>query len=130
MTKPIYDIMLCADGATRAVKVINGVKVDPSLEDVKKQEALDKKNDEKKTRPKISIQDRIQNQVEDFISVVEGQADDFVDSALDAMGPITVEDSTYEALIKYARDSEGTDDRLRAVRIVSLIVSTPEYQFA
>ena len=80
MTKPIYDIMLCADGATRAVKVINGVKVDPSLEDVKKQEALDKKNDEKKTRPKISIQDRIQNQVEDFISVVEGQADDFVDS--------------------------------------------------
>ena len=56
--------------------------------------------------------------------------DDFVDSALDAMGPITVEDSTYEALIKYARDSEGTDDRLRAVRIVSLIVSTPEYQFA
>ena len=80
MTKPIYDIMLCADGATRAVEVINGVKVDPSLEDVKKQEALDKKNDEKKTRPKISIQDRIQNQVEDFISVVEGQADDFVDS--------------------------------------------------
>jgi len=80
MTKPIYDIMLCADGSTRAVEVINGVKVDPSLEDVKKQEALDKKNDEKKTRPKISIQDRIQNQVEDFISVVEGQADDFVDS--------------------------------------------------
>ena len=80
MTKSIYDIMLCADGSTRAVEVINGVKVDPSLEDVKKQEALDKKNDEKKTRPKISIQDRIQNQVEDFISVVEGQADDFVDS--------------------------------------------------
>ena len=80
MTKPIYDLMVCADGATRAVPVINGVKVDPSLEDVKKQEALDKKNDEKKTRPKISIQDRIQNQVEDFISVVEGQADDFVDS--------------------------------------------------
>ena len=80
MTKPIYDLMVCADGATRAVPVINGVKVDPSLEAVKKQEALDKKNDEKKTRPKISIQDRIQNQVEDFISVVEGQADDFVDS--------------------------------------------------
>ena len=78
--KPIYDLMLCADGATRAVPVINGVKVDPSLETVKKQEALDKKNDEKKSRPKISIQDRIQNQVEDFISVVEGQADDFVDS--------------------------------------------------
>ena len=80
MTKPIYDIMLCADGSTRAVEVINGVKVDPSLEDVKKQELSEKKDAEKKIRPKISIQDRIQNQVEDFISVVEGQADDFVDS--------------------------------------------------
>jgi len=80
MTKPIYDLMLCADGATRAVPVINGVKVDPSLEAVKKQEALDKKNDEKKIRPKISIQDRIQNQVEDFISGLEGQVDDFIDS--------------------------------------------------
>ena len=78
--KPIYDLMLCADGATRAVLVINGVKVDPTLEAVKKQEALDKKEAEKKTRPKLSIQDRIQNQVEDFISVVEAQADDFVDS--------------------------------------------------
>ena len=65
--KPIYDLMLCADGATRAVLVINGVKVDPTLEAVKKQEALDKKEAEKKTRPKLSIQDRIQNQVEDFI---------------------------------------------------------------
>ena len=80
MTKPIYDLMVCADGATRAVPVINGVKVDPSLEAVKKQEDLEKKEAEKKIRPKLSIQDRIQNQVEDFISVVEGQADDFVDS--------------------------------------------------
>ena len=80
MTKPIYDLMLCADGATRAVPIINGVKVDPSLEAVKKQEDLEKKEAEKKIRPKLSIQDRIQNQVEDFISVVEGQADDFVDS--------------------------------------------------
>ena len=80
MTKPIYDIMKCHDGVTRAVLVINGVKVDPTLEAVKKQEALDKKEAEKKTRPKLSIQDRIQNQVEDFISVVEAQADDFVDS--------------------------------------------------
>ena len=80
MSKPIYDLMVCADGATRAVPVINGVKVDPSLEAVKKQEALEKKEVEKKIRPKLSIQDRIQNQVEDFISVVEGQADDFVDS--------------------------------------------------
>ena len=80
MTKPIYDLMYCADGATRAVKVINGVKVDPTLEDVKKREALDKKVDEKKIRPKISIQDRIQNQVEDFISVLESKVDDFIDS--------------------------------------------------
>ena len=36
MTKPIYDIMLCADGATRAVPVINGVKIDPSLKAVEK----------------------------------------------------------------------------------------------
>ena len=36
MTKPIYDIMLCADGTTRAVPVIGGVKIDPSLEAVKK----------------------------------------------------------------------------------------------
>ena len=78
--KPIYDLMLCADGATRAVPVIDGVKVDPSLEDVKKQELLYKEAAKKKVRPKLSIQDRIQNQVEDFISVVEGQADDFVDS--------------------------------------------------
>ena len=52
MTKPIYDLMVCADGATRAVPVINGVKVDPTLEDVKKQEALDKKVDEKKNQTK------------------------------------------------------------------------------
>ena len=78
--KPLYDIMVCADGATRAVPVINGVKVDPTLEAVKKQKLFKKKDVEKKTRPKISIQDRIQNQVEDFISVVEGQADDFIDS--------------------------------------------------
>ena len=35
MSKPIYDLMVCADGATRAVPIINGVKVDPSLEAVK-----------------------------------------------------------------------------------------------
>ena len=80
MTKPIYDLMLCADGATRAVPVINGVKVDPSLEAVKKQELSEKKDAEKKIRPKISIQDRIQNQVEDFISVLESKVDDFIDS--------------------------------------------------
>ena len=76
--KPIYDIMKCYDGVTRAVPLVNGVKIDPSLS--KKGDLSEKENAEKKSRPKISIQDRLQNKVEDFISVVEGQADDFVDS--------------------------------------------------
>ena len=76
--KPLYDLMKCYDGATRAVPIINGVKIDPSLP--KESELSEKKGDEKKTKPKISIQDRIQNQVEDFVSVLEGQADDFVNS--------------------------------------------------
>ena len=76
--KPLYDIMKCYDGATRAVPIINGVMVDPTLP--KESELSDKKDSEKKIKPKISIQDRLQNKVEDFISAVEGQADDFVDS--------------------------------------------------
>ena len=76
--KPIYDIMKCNDGVTRAVPLVNGVKIDPSLP--KKGDVSEKQNVEKKSRPKISIQDRLQNKVEDFISAVEGQADDFVDS--------------------------------------------------
>ena len=76
--KPIYDIMKCYDGATRAVPVINGVMIDPTLP--KNGEDSEKQDAEKKSRPKISIQDRLQNKVEDFISAVEGQADDFVDS--------------------------------------------------
>ncbi|SVD06447.1 uncharacterized protein METZ01_LOCUS359301, partial [marine metagenome] len=31
MSKPIYDIMKCHDGATRACKLIDGVLIDPSL---------------------------------------------------------------------------------------------------
>ena len=76
--KPIYDIMRCHDGATRAVRVIDGVKVDPTLP--KESELSNKKDAQKKSQPKISIQDRLQGKVEDFISVVEGKADDFVDS--------------------------------------------------
>ena len=76
--KPLYDLMKCYDGATRAVPIINGVKIDPSLP--KDGELSEKKDGEKKIKPKISIQDRIQNQVEDFVSVLEGQADDFVSS--------------------------------------------------
>ena len=76
--KPIYDIMKCHDGATRAVPVINGVMIDPSLP--KESELSNKKDAQKKSQPKISIQDRLQGKVEDFISAVEGRADDFVDS--------------------------------------------------
>ena len=76
--KPLYDIMKCYDGATRAVPIINGVMVDPTLP--KDGDVSEKEDAEKKSRPKISIQDRLQNKVEDFISAVEGQVDDFVDS--------------------------------------------------
>ena len=31
MTKPIYDIMKCHDGVTRAVTLVNGVLIDPTL---------------------------------------------------------------------------------------------------
>jgi hypothetical protein len=79
MTKPVYDIMRCADGTTRAVPVINGVKVDPTLAAVEKEKAEIAKKDEKPKKV-ISIQDRLQGKVEDYISAVEGQADDFVDS--------------------------------------------------
>ena len=79
MTKPVYDIMKCADGTTRAVPVINGVKVDPTLAAVEKEKAEIAKKDEKPKKV-ISIQDRLQGKVEDYISAVEGQADDFVDS--------------------------------------------------
>ena len=80
MSKQIYDIMICADGSTRAVEVINGVMTDPTIIDVKKQAALDKKELEKKSRPKISIQDRLQGKVEDFISIIESRVDDYIDS--------------------------------------------------
>ena len=76
--KPIYDLMKCYDGATRAVPVINGVKVDPTLP--KESELSEKEAGGKKTKPKINIQDRIQNQVENYVSVLEGQVDDFVNS--------------------------------------------------
>ena len=78
MTKPVYDIMKCYDGTTRACKLIDGVLIDPSLP--KDGKLSEKKGGEKKTKPKINIQDRIQNQVENYVSVLEGQVDDFVSS--------------------------------------------------
>jgi hypothetical protein len=72
--KPIYDIMKCYDGVTRAVPLVNGVKIDPSLPE--KGEV----SEEKPKKNVVSIQDRLQNKVEDFISIIEAQVDDFVDS--------------------------------------------------
>ena len=43
--KPLYDIMKCYDGATRAVPIINGVMVDPTLPkkgDVSEKEDVEK----------------------------------------------------------------------------------------
>jgi hypothetical protein len=54
----------------------------------------------------------------------------FVDSALDAMGPIEVEASTREALVDYARKTEGDEDRSRIVRMLRLIAATPDFQYA
>ena len=72
--KPIYDIMKCHDGATRAVPLVNGVLIDPSLP---KKGEVDEKQPKKKV---VSIQDRLHGKVEDFVSVLEGQVDDFVSS--------------------------------------------------
>ena len=76
MSKQLYDIMRCADGVTRACKLVDGVLIDPSLEVVEKE----KKEVKEKPKKVISIQERLQGKVEDFISAIEGQVDDFVDS--------------------------------------------------
>jgi hypothetical protein len=68
--------MRCADGVTRACKLVDGVLIDPSLEVVEKE----KKEVKEKPKKVISIQERLQGKVEDFISAIEGQVDDFVDS--------------------------------------------------
>ena len=49
--KPLYDLMKCYDGATRAVPIINGVKIDPSLP--KDGELSEKKDPEKKPNQKL-----------------------------------------------------------------------------
>ena len=80
-----YDIMLCEDGVTRAVEVVNGVMTDPSAgyekrkfeEEQKKEKEL---KEEKKNRTKPSIQDRINEQVSGYIGEIEGKVDDFIDS--------------------------------------------------
>ena len=57
-------------------------------------------------------------------------SDSFVDGTLDAIGPIDVQGSIRESLVKFAAESEGDDDRSRVVRMLRLIVATPDYQFA
>ena len=79
MAKQVYDLMVCADGATRAVPVINGVKIDPSLKAVEKAQK-EKDKEEKPKKRIISIQDRIDGVVEQFIAEIEGKVDDFIDS--------------------------------------------------
>jgi len=53
-----------------------------------------------------------------------------VESGLDAMGQLEVDDSTRDALVKFAGDSEGDAAPARAVRILRLIAAAPEFQFA
>ena len=75
--KTEYDLMLCDDGVTRAVPIVNGIKKDPSLNKPKEEKKEEK---EEKNKPVISIQDRIQGKVEDYISEIEGKVDDFINS--------------------------------------------------
>lgn len=79
MEKIQYDIMKCDDGVTRAVPIINGLPVDPSFVSMG-EKYKQEKEENKKEKPKVSIQERIQNQVYDFVSHIEGIVDDFTDS--------------------------------------------------
>ena len=80
MKKVQYDIMRCEDGVTRAVPIVDGSMVDPSIKIREEQQ----KEEKKKEKPKnvISIQDRLQGKVEEMISAVEGKVDDFIDSVI------------------------------------------------
>jgi len=76
MSEVQYDIMRCYDGVTRAVKLIDGILVDPSMPDLSK--PVVKKEDKKESKPVISIQERLHGKIEDFIGEIEGQVDDFI----------------------------------------------------
>ena len=67
------------------------------------------------------------------------QPEEFVDRCLDLMGPMTVEGVTKTALLEHARsggplsfetDSDREESTARVVRMLQLIVSTAEFQFA
>ncbi len=82
MEKTQYDIMVCEDGVSRAVPVIDGVLQDPSQGSLKiaKEEAVAEVKENKPEKRKVSIQDRINEQVNTFIGEIEGKVDDFVNS--------------------------------------------------
>jgi len=75
MVAKVYDIKLCQDGVTRAVEVVNGSLKDPSYVNQWK-----KPKEEKKEKPKVNIQDRIREQMEEYIGQIEGKVDDFINS--------------------------------------------------
>ena len=67
------------------------------------------------------------------------QPEDFVDRCLDLMGPLTVDDVTRRALLEHAdsggplsfeTETDREESAGRAVRMLQLIVSTGEFQFA
>ena len=66
-------------------------------------------------------------------------SNDLVDKCLDLMGPIEVGDETHAALDNYAdavgdidlsTDKLRTENAAKVGRMIQLIVSTREYQFA
>lgn len=73
----IYDLMLCEDGISRAVEIVNGSPIDPSIAMIEEEK---KKPKEEKKKVIVSIQDRIREQVEVIIGQIEGRVDDFIDS--------------------------------------------------
>jgi len=75
MVAKVYDLMLCHDGITRAVEIVNGSPKDPSYVNQWK-----KPKEEKKEKPKVNIQDRIREQMEEYIGQIEGKVDDFINS--------------------------------------------------
>lgn len=54
----------------------------------------------------------------------------FVDDSLDLMGPLTIDEETRSSLVTFAAECEGDDEKSRIVRMLRMVVSVPEYQFA
>ena len=119
--KPIYDLMKCYDGATRAVPIINGVKVDPSLP--KESELSKKKDGEKKTKPKTSIQDRIQNQGEDY-EIDKHDFEVWLDS-INESGDPKRDKEYYDKAMSEQMDSEA--EEMKQAEYPEWQISTPNY---